>query len=127
MLHVRALIKADTVILFDAAPALFNVSSDNSDQSNRVNRLKSRLQWHIQGNLKALRREEKNSKNSSRDEFSTHNSGLLQTKNLSYEHRLAPLSSQLMHVLTALFLSSALESILISVANALEEELTYTR
>ncbi|GHJ84599.1 hypothetical protein NliqN6_1001 [Naganishia liquefaciens] len=108
MLHVRALIKADTVILFDAAPALFNVSSDNSDQSNRVNRLKSRLQWHIQGNLKALRREEKNSKNSSRDESSTHNSGLLQTKNLSYEHR-------------------ALESILISVANALEEELTYTR
>jgi hypothetical protein len=41
MLHVRALIKADSVILFDPAG-----SSDS--------KLKARLLTHLQGNLKAL-------------------------------------------------------------------------
>ncbi len=41
MLHVRALIKADSVIVFDPAG-----SSDST--------LKERLLWHLQGNLKAL-------------------------------------------------------------------------
>lgn len=43
MLHVRALIKADSVILFDPAG-----SSDS--------RLKERMLYHMQGNLKQLAR-----------------------------------------------------------------------
>jgi hypothetical protein len=41
MLHVRALIKSDSVILFDPV--------GKSDT-----KLKERLLWHLQGNLKAL-------------------------------------------------------------------------
>lgn len=89
MLHVRALIKADTVILFDAAPAFGSSSADGSDQADRGNRLKSQLRWHIQGNLKALRREEKAAKVSLRTDSATWGCREVQTKKLSYEHRLA--------------------------------------
>jgi hypothetical protein len=89
MLHVRALIKADTVILFDAAPVFDTGLSANSDQSDRGNRLKARLRWHIQGNLKALRREERLANASLQTESDTQDAGELQPKKLSYEHRLA--------------------------------------
>ena len=88
MLHVRALIKADTVILFDAAPTFGTSPTDGSDHADRGNRLKSQLRWHIQGNLKALRREEKAAKVSLRSDSANH-CREVQTKKLSYEHRLA--------------------------------------
>lgn len=71
MLHVRALIKADTVILFDPAG-----SSDSQ--------LRAKLLQHLADNIRCT------------------------SSSLAYEHRV-------------------LESILISVADALEEEMAYTR
>lgn len=72
MLHVRALIKADKVILFDPAG-----STDS-------NSLRQKLLQHLEHNIQCS------------------------TSQLAYEHRV-------------------LESILISVADALEEEMAYTR
>lgn len=86
MLHVRALIKADKVILFDPVH-----SAEGS--------LRSKLLWHIQGNVRAMTK----LVNNEADEQASEDG-----KNLSYEHRV-------------------LESILLSVANALEEEMAYTR
>ncbi|KAI5448878.1 magnesium ion transporter [Naganishia albida] len=108
MLHIRALIKADTVILFDAAPSLARMPSERADLIDRGGRLKERFRWHIQGNLKALRREERRSPTSAPSAGNLYEEEEMKAKKLSYEHR-------------------ALESILISVANALEEELIYTR
>jgi magnesium transporter len=101
MLHVRALIKADTVILFDPS-------------GMKSNKLRDRLLWHMQANIKARREGEKGNEQATAAGENTAFEGdgretmLQDGKRLSYEHRV-------------------LESILVSVAVALEEEMQYTR
>lgn len=89
MLHIRALIKADTVILFDASPSTSTGSSERPDLAERGGRLKERLRWHIQGNLKALRREEKQGPRSGQPAMDACEEEEMKAKNLSYEHRSA--------------------------------------
>ncbi|KAH8084261.1 cora-domain-containing protein [Filobasidium floriforme] len=102
MLHVRALIKADMVILFEPA-------------GMRSNKLRDRLLWHMQANIKARRLGEQGKQGVDVGEGfegglegDGRESMLQDGKRLSYEHRV-------------------LESILVSVAVALEEEMKYTR
>lgn len=87
MLHIRALIKADTVILFDAAPSLARMPSERADLIDRGGRLKERFRWHIQGNLKALRREERRSPTSAPSAGNLYEEEEMKAKKLSYEHR----------------------------------------
>lgn len=94
MLHIRALIKADTVILFDASPSINTGPLERADLAERGGRLKERLRWHIQGNLKALRREEKQASRSGQPTIDPCEEEEMKAKNLSYEHRSAPLTLQ---------------------------------
>lgn len=86
MLHVRALVKADMVILFEPA-------------GMRTNKLRDRLLWHMQANIKARRmgEEGKQAESSTADATGPSTSAqvdgdgresmLEDGKRLSYEHR----------------------------------------
>lgn len=87
MLHIRALIKADTVILFDASSSIATSPSERADLVERGGRLKERFRWHIQGNLKALRREQRQSPNAAPPLANLREEDEMKAKNLSYEHR----------------------------------------
>ena len=83
MLHIRALIKPDRVIIFNHAGT---VESE----------IQKRFKWHLEKNVRAGYNAKHHAEDSE-DEIG-----------LAYEHR-------------------ALESILVATANALEEEMVYTR
>jgi hypothetical protein len=81
MLHVRALIKADMVILFEPA-------------GMRSNKLRDRLLWHMQANIKARRLGEQGEQGVDVGEGfegglegDGRESMLQDGKRLSYEHR----------------------------------------
>jgi hypothetical protein len=84
MLHVRALVKADMVILFEPA-------------GMRTNKLRDRLLWHMQANIKARRMGEEGKQaelsatetasNSPQADGDGRESMLEDGKRLSYEHR----------------------------------------
>jgi hypothetical protein len=86
MLHVRALIKADMIILFEPA-------------GMRTNKLRDRLLWHMQANIKARRmgEEGKRAQQTAADGSTSckeaqvdgdgRESMLEDGKRLSYEHR----------------------------------------
>lgn len=84
MLHVRALIKGDMVILFEPA-------------GMRSNKLRDRLLWHMQANIKARRQGEKGKQQAEGSDAMTSFTGELERdgresmledgKRLSYEHR----------------------------------------
>jgi len=84
MLHVRALVKADMVILFEPA-------------GMRTNKLRDRLLWHMQANIKARRMGEEGKQaelsaaetapSSSQADGDGRESMLEDGKRLSYEHR----------------------------------------
>lgn len=93
MLHIRALIKADTVILFDAAPLIGTGTLERADLVARGGKLKERLRWHIQGNLKALRREERQAAVSAGPVAKLGEEEKLKAKKLSYEHRSVHITS----------------------------------
>lgn len=81
MLHIRALIKADTVILFDPAGSVGN-------------KLRDRLLWHLQMNVKAMKATKDVTVEGEEGETiggdgqqGTRESMLEDGKRLSYEHR----------------------------------------